>query len=68
MKPVNEIRAKSLFSAAVALSADDRAALLDRETEDDPSLRDEVEALLASHDEASAGRSKSEPAFAKSAG
>jgi class 3 adenylate cyclase/tetratricopeptide (TPR) repeat protein len=43
-------RAQSLFAAAVDLPAAERAALLARECADDHALRDEVSALLESHD------------------
>jgi Protein kinase domain len=45
-------RTEKLFAAAVALPPADRAAFLSRECADDPTLRTEVEALLAHHDSA----------------
>jgi hypothetical protein len=45
-------RTEKLFAAAVALPPADRAAFLSRECADDPTLRSEVEALLAHHDSA----------------
>jgi tetratricopeptide (TPR) repeat protein len=43
-------RTESVFAAAVALRADERAAYLDRECAADPALRKHVEALLRAHD------------------
>ena len=40
-------RAEAIFKAAVGCDSGERAALLDHECADDPSLRNEVEALLA---------------------
>ncbi len=46
----NEV--KELFASALACEADKRAAFLDEACRGDPSLRNEVESLLASHQEA----------------
>src|SRR5689334_24864245 len=52
--PTREQRIKDLFSRAVELPADQRAALLERETAGDAALRHAVEELLAAHDGAGA--------------
>ena len=49
MKPSS--REETLFQAAVALTADERAAFLDRECAGDPALRARIDALLAAHDQ-----------------
>src|SRR5947208_16274461 len=42
-------RSESVFAAAIALPAGERAAYLDRECADDAALRGHVEALLRAH-------------------
>jgi hypothetical protein len=49
-------KVKALFHEAVALPADERAALLDRACAGNDRLRTEVEALLESHEELKAAR------------
>jgi eukaryotic-like serine/threonine-protein kinase len=44
-------RAQELFLEALGCTSDERAALLARLGQDDPTLRDEVESLLESHDQ-----------------
>jgi serine/threonine-protein kinase len=46
------VRVNDLFNRALELPADARAAFLDEASGDDPSLRGEVESLLAAHDRA----------------
>src|SRR5262245_34478653 len=46
------IRVKQLFTDALALNPADRSSFLARNTEGDTALRQEVESLLSSHDEA----------------
>ncbi len=47
LTPQRYERIHQLFTAVCALPADERAAVLDRECADDPSLQEKVEALLA---------------------
>src|SRR5690348_12852652 len=45
-------RLTDLYHAAVALTAEERAALLDEDCADDPTLRAEIERMAAAHDRA----------------
>ncbi len=47
LSPQRYERLHQLFTAVCELPADERAAVLDRECADDPSLQEKVEALLA---------------------
>ncbi len=54
MPPARWRQIDALFDAVLELPPEDRAAFLDAHTADDPSLRQELEALLAAFDEADA--------------
>ena len=51
MTPERHARVKEVFLEVLACPVEQREALLARQCEDDPSLRNEVEELLAHHDE-----------------
>ncbi len=66
MQPERWAEIKRIFHAALDLSAEERAPFLARECSHDPSLRMEVESLLASYQEA--GDAMEHPAEWRSAG
>lgn len=50
LTPSRATRLQALFEQALAIPATERMALLDRESDDDHSLREEVLALIAAHE------------------
>ena len=53
MTPERWQQIKGLLQSALERKADERDAFLDQACADDPALRNEVEALIASHEQAS---------------